>query len=112
MDYDVEKLLKKRKAVCQGYSNVFSFLCNQSGIRSFVVTGYALKKVDSLGHAWNMVNINKQWYLIDVTGGMRFFLDPPEEFIIHHLPSYRQNTLLQRPLTWQEWNDLKVPIER
>ena len=112
VDHDVEKLLKKRKAVCQGYSNVFSFLCNQSGIRSFVVTGYSLKKVDSLGHAWNMVNINKQWYLLDVTGGMSFFLEPPEEFIIHHLPSYRQNTLLQRPLTWQEWNDLKVPIER
>lgn len=111
LDFDVEKLLKKRKAVCQGYSTVFSFLCNQAGIRCFLVSGYAAKG-DSVSHAWNMVNINKQWYLVDVTWGMMFFLLPPEEFIIHHLPSNRQKTFLQRPLTWQEWHDLKGPIER
>ncbi|MDO4409317.1 MAG: transglutaminase domain-containing protein, partial [Eubacteriales bacterium] len=48
-------------AVCQGYSSMFYRLCLEAGIDARVITS------DSLGHAWNIVEIDNIYYLIDCT---------------------------------------------
>lgn len=52
----------KKSSVCAGYAKAFSYIMNQLGIRCTYVVGYAGE-----AHAWNLVQINKKWYNMDVT---------------------------------------------
>lgn len=52
-----------KKALCDGYSKAFSYLCDKVGIESLIITGEA----DNTPHMWNMVKIGGEWYHIDVT---------------------------------------------
>lgn len=52
----------KKSTVCAGYAKAFSYIMNQLGIRCTYVVGYAGEP-----HAWNLVQINKKWYNMDVT---------------------------------------------
>lgn len=54
--------LVEGRALCQGYSYAFGYLCNLVGIENTYVTGYAGEE-----HMWNMVKINGRWYHVDVT---------------------------------------------
>lgn len=50
-----------RIAVCQGYATAYSFLLNEVGVESMIVSSNAMN------HAWNLVNIDGNWYHVDVT---------------------------------------------
>ncbi|MBQ8827037.1 MAG: hypothetical protein IJ007_08090 [Oscillospiraceae bacterium] len=54
--------LVEGKALCEGYSKAFSYLCNRVGIENMIVTG-----LTNEAHMWNMVKVNGNWYHIDVT---------------------------------------------
>lgn len=54
-------VLMKGKAVCEGYSMAFLALSRKAGIESYLVTSA------SMDHAWNLVKINDNYYMIDVT---------------------------------------------
>ncbi len=49
-------------AVCDGYANAYQALMEAAGVPCQVVTGYARG-----GHAWNIVQIDGQWYHVDAT---------------------------------------------
>ncbi|WP_408071553.1 Ig-like domain-containing protein [Butyrivibrio sp. JL13D10] len=53
------------KAVCDGYSQAFTYLLDYEGINieSVVVTGLG----DGGGHAWNRVKLDGNWYEVDTT---------------------------------------------
>ena len=53
--------LVNKCAVCEGYSMAFMALCKSVGIECYLVTS------DSMGHAWNMVKVNDNYYMIDST---------------------------------------------
>ena len=55
--------------VCDGYSRAFKVLCDKLKIPCVLVDGYALTKADGPGefHMWNSVQIDGQWYGVDVT---------------------------------------------
>ena len=61
--YDIYGAAVNGKAVCEGYSKLFQYLCYCTGINSTQVTGIA----DGGAHMWNAVNIDGKWYQIDVT---------------------------------------------
>ncbi len=107
---EIFDVLGKGKAICSGFSNLFTFLCQQANIKAEIVEGNA--KVlgyqnnvifTNLNHAWNAVNIYGYWYLLDVTWATgdpflfnkldknvdlnAHFLVPPETFIKTHLPA-------------------------
>lgn len=54
--------LVEGKALCEGYSKAFSYLCNRAGIENMIVTGRTNE-----AHMWNMVKVDGNWYHIDVT---------------------------------------------
>ncbi len=54
--------LVEKKALCEGYSKAFAYLCNLAGIENVIVTGETY-----VAHMWNMVNLDGSWYHIDVT---------------------------------------------
>lgn len=69
----LNKILKKKKAVCNGYSLLFKKMCEQAGLRAEIIPGYTKNKSYQVGstglpdHAWNAVWINNDWLLLDAT---------------------------------------------
>lgn len=75
-DYDADSaanvVIKKKKAVCSGYAELFSKTCRKLGFEAFTVTGYTMLngEVDDAGHAWNAVKTAEgKWYLFDPMWG-------------------------------------------
>ena len=56
-------VLAEGKAVCQGYALLAQKMLTKLGIESLYVVGEA----GGVGHAWNLVKLNGQWYHIDTT---------------------------------------------
>ncbi|ADQ41898.1 transglutaminase domain-containing protein [Caldicellulosiruptor acetigenus I77R1B] len=54
-------------AVCDGYAKAMYVLLNTAGIESIVVYGEAGDVASKVGHAWNMVKLDGDWYQLDVT---------------------------------------------
>lgn len=51
------------KAVCEGYARAFQLLCNKMGLDCVSVAGIT----DEVGHEWNCVKLDGEWYQVDVT---------------------------------------------
>ena len=51
-----------KRAVCDGYSNAFTYYMQLLGIPCRMVTGTAQSD-----HAWNQVELDGKWYLVDLT---------------------------------------------
>ena len=99
---------KTKKAVCEGYANLFNEICRLAGIESRSVVGYVPNADGSPlrypNHVWNSVKIDGKWHLLDVTWASlalrqsnrdgefdrehldRFFLINPKDLIFSHLP--------------------------
>lgn len=66
--YGLEGAVLYGKAVCQGYAEAFSYFMYVLGIESEMVTGTANNGNGLwIGHAWNKVKIDGNWYYVDVT---------------------------------------------
>lgn len=60
--------LVDNKAVCEGYARAFKYLMDASGIPCVLVSGTAKNSQGEMEkHAWNYVQINENWYAVDVT---------------------------------------------
>jgi hypothetical protein len=70
---DYISVLRIKKAVCAGYTNLFNQMCRLASIESIGISGYSkgFGYAGRIGsqpdHDWNAVKINNKWYLIDVT---------------------------------------------
>ena len=55
-------------AVCAGYSHAYQLLMQRVGIPTWYVTGSSFAPNGQLvGHAWNLVQLDGEWYYTDVT---------------------------------------------
>ena len=116
----IDKILRKKKAVCQGYSMLFKKMCDIAGLKSELLVGYVRTEPYQVGtagildHAWNAVWIDSAYYLLDATwaaGGcgkndddkLLFFqksfnnyywLTPADNFAKNHYPQNSKWTLL------------------
>lgn len=55
--------LIRHRTHCQGYSKTMSLFCDKLSVPSLIITG----ETNGGGHMWNMVNLDGNWYHIDVT---------------------------------------------
>ncbi len=111
-----------KKGVCAGYSRLYKYLCDQLGMKCEEISGHA--KVYGFfnrgegaflrnNHAWNVVEINHHWYLIDFTWGTGhlnqqntferqlncfYFLARPQQIICDHFPEEDKWQLLRTPI--------------
>lgn len=102
-------VLKRKEAVCLGYSQLFAEMCQVAGLKAAVIDGYSKQgaippDMEEGDHAWNAIQIDGQWYLADVTWaadsrGETYFCSPPEDFIKEHLPADPMWQLLDHPVS-------------
>ena len=58
----------QKKAVCQGYANLFYRLANDAGIDCRIITGKAYNSDGTADHAWNIVRMeDEKYYCLDAT---------------------------------------------
>lgn len=55
--------LINKSCVCDGFSKAFALLLDKVKIENIVVSGF----VNNTSHSWNLVNLDEQWYNVDVT---------------------------------------------
>lgn len=70
LDYQsgwLEGIFEDKQGVCSSLANAFTSLCNIEGIICLTVTGIS-KENNKIGHAWNKVYLDSNWYIVDLTG--------------------------------------------
>lgn len=130
-DAKVKETLKERKAICRGYALLFKALCDSLNIESYLIRGFSKNDIKTTissrmykDHIWNVVLINNEWKLIDVTWAAgyvdvytssfvkrfndRYFFADPNEFIKHHYPKHTQWQLIDKPISLETF--FKAPI--
>jgi hypothetical protein len=126
VDKSAEAVFRTRKAVGDGYANLFKRLCDDLDLICEKVHGYSKAYIfDSynkssvpIDHTWNAVQINQYWYLIDITCSAGhvdnnkvfkrelnsyYFLPQPNEMIYHHFPAIERWQLLKEPITMAQY---------
>lgn len=113
------EVLAHGKCICQGFSNLFKYICERLGFECIKISGYSkgadisiLKSFEGSDHAWNAVKIDNRWEYVDCTWSVGYveksdncirfmkkfqsfnFMTPPDIFIYDH---YSENFQLQTP---------------
>jgi hypothetical protein len=124
-----KNVLSSGKAVCGGFAAVFTELCEAAQIPVREINGHARgfgfdisqKERFESNHAWNAVQIEGVWYLIDATwdGGYgtpdyryikeystAFLFLEPQWFIHTHFPEKAADQLLASPISFKEFSHL------
>lgn len=121
-------VLRRGASVCAGYAQLFTAMCGLAEIRSVVITGhgrgydwspYREKGFES-NHAWNGVEIEGGWYLVDCTWDaghvtddtftsdydISYFCTPPAGFLHTHFPDNPAWQLLDDPISYNEYCEI------
>lgn len=87
-DYDVNaennqniiSVFLQGATVCQGYADAAQYLLTQLGIQSNVIVGTA----NNESHAWNLVQLDGDYYYMDVTWGNSTYSDSEDAKFINY----------------------------
>lgn len=60
-------------SVCMGFAKMFKYLCEQCGIECILATGDGIRT--GLGHAWDYVNLDGKWYVVDCSSASNLSSD-------------------------------------
>jgi transglutaminase/protease-like cytokinesis protein 3 len=66
LHHDVIDMLRDRVAICQQYSELATYVLNDAGIPCIYMDSW------KLNHAWNIVDVDGEWYDCDFTGNILF----------------------------------------
>jgi len=122
---DAATVMRTRKGVCAGYSQLFAALGKAAGLDAIYVVGDTRTQSGAIsgeGHAWNAVRIGQRWYLVDTTWDSgylegtafhkkfrsAYLFTPPEVFGHTHIPDDPRWQLRERPLSRGEF--LRLPM--
>jgi len=105
------EVLRRRRAVAEGYANLFQAVALGMGLRAAVIQGMGKGPLYLVGqafgspnHVWNAVLIGRKWKLVDCAWGAgtlsrdgrttfipkfedHYFFTNPRQFVADHLPS-------------------------
>lgn len=123
-DTSPQYVLRSRRSICDGYTNLFLALAHEAGLSAVKITGYTKgysyapgRRPSGENHSWNAVRIDGTWFLLDPTWGAGsistrgfhkkfepfFFFTPPEQLIWSHLPADPRWQLLEPPVSAEEF---------
>lgn len=87
-------LLISHQAICMGYTTTFQLFMDMLGVESVIVRGSS----DGEEHAWNMVNLDGEWYHVDVTWDD--FIPDPDNRPPLHLYCFVTDELMKIKHVW------------
>lgn len=64
--HDLYGAIVDHRCVCDGYAAAFTYICRLYGFPCVTLTGYTYQST-SVGHAWNLVYGEGDWYFVDAT---------------------------------------------
>ncbi|MEJ2663577.1 MAG: transglutaminase domain-containing protein [Spirochaetia bacterium] len=123
-------VLKTRRAVCEGYANLFLAMSKMAGFDCIKIYGYSrgygfeVNRQESIteNHAWNAVHIGKAWYIVDVTWDSgsydgitkksipgydtSYLFIPPRGSIFTHFPTNKKLQLINPPYSRKDFLNL------
>lgn len=130
-DYSPDGVLKNRKAVCEGFSNLYQALGQEMDIKVEKISGYSKgygyvvgTKFDKSNHAWNAMQIDGEWRIFDATWGQGsgttvrgklvskkefndyWFNTDPYEAIFSHMPEDPKYTFVEPTLTLNDYEKM------
>lgn len=124
----IDKVFKTKKGVCMHYATLFSSICNNIGIKSYVVDGFTKQngKVDYAAHAWNVALVGDAWKIYDPTWGAGYvqnakfifkldnlyFNVAPQVLIKSHMPFDPIWQLLNYTISNSEFYQGKTDIDK
>jgi transglutaminase/protease-like cytokinesis protein 3 len=131
-DLRPETVLARGETICSGYANLYQALVKELGLDVVIIEGFAkggdviVGDDPDVNHAWNGVNIDGVWYLLDTTWGAgivsdgrfeakfnpNYFATPPEQLIVSHFPRETQWQLLAQPYDRQTFDQLPALTPR
>jgi transglutaminase/protease-like cytokinesis protein 3 len=130
---DADEILKKKKAVCEGYASLLEAMCHEVDIKCETVIGFAKSnpntdipnKLKETNHAWNAVFLAGEWILVDATWAAgtvdpkrrkfkqgfqpQWFLADPNFFIHTHYPESERWLLNDTPIKKKEFKKGPIP---
>ena len=91
----IYRSFRRKMAVCEGYAVLFNHLAKLVGLNCEVVKGASKVMNTDIGvkkiiqnHAWNSIQIDRTWRLIDVTWGAGFLDYNTQKFVRKFTPIY------------------------
>lgn len=124
------KTAKRKRGICEDYSQLFKALCDEISLDAVAIHGNARdfhrpnRSSHNNSHAWNAVKINDNWHLLDATWAAGhtdpkvtkffrrispgFFFTPPGWFAQNHLPEEEKWQLLDNPISEKDFPDQPV----
>lgn len=108
-DNDPYAVFRDRKAVCQGYANLYFVMLHSQGIPVIVTNGY----LDPLGgHAWNYAydSKNNKWFVADPTNELFYSMQKFSDYENLLIP-YSLDVLLYKDSgCWYDYNECHLNI--
>jgi transglutaminase/protease-like cytokinesis protein 3 len=127
----IQRTLQKGVAVCEGYAMLFEKLCEQQGIKNYLVRGDIKSNFPDIGrpfkriHMWNVATIGGKPYLFDATWGAGkyngkfikepsyfYYKTPPELFIKTHYPDMFEDAFSDVKISREQFSELPLIIEK
>lgn len=88
-----QKAFNSDKAVCEGFTLLYQRLAALVGLKSQVIRGDSKRALSDIGreksysnHAWNIVEVDGKWLLLDVTWGQGYY-DTNRKTMVNHFTS-------------------------
>jgi hypothetical protein len=125
---DYTSVLRSGKTVCDGYAGLFLSMAEIAGFQAVKISGHSKgygfdpvhKESRVSSHAWNGVEINGNWYLLDCTWNAGhvttegftkdystgYLFLKPEYMIFSHHPDQDNWQLLDKPVPYDDYLDL------
>ena len=124
INQNIYDILRRKRGICLDYAQLLCKMSEIAGIECSVISGFTkdLRRPDKVSekpdHAWNLVKIDSNFYLIDPTWASNtlylpdlfqeeykasYFLTDPLLFVLNHFPNLDMWQLLDCPFTFSEF---------
>lgn len=80
-----------KECICAGYANAFKYIADMANLNVIYVTGNSFSNGTIEYHAWNLVYIDGEWKLVDVTWDLAFLQESPHRFFLILPEEEKQN---------------------
>lgn len=87
----------ERTTLCQGYAQAFQLTARNLGFEVLLITGES----EGIGHAWNLVLLDGQWYHVDVTHDDPV-PDAGKESPVQHVHFLRSDAVMAQSHIWEK----------